>query len=82
MQYNPYIKRVAVERWAFAVLVVGHIDMEKYSCVTTDIATDEVILTEERIAKLDAIGMRWENSNPKRSSRQATQAETVTAKAG
>ena len=64
------------------MLVVGHIDMEKYSCVTTDIATDEVILTEERIAKLDAIGMRWEKSNPKRSSRQTAQAETVTAKAG
>lgn len=34
------------------MLVVGHIDMEKYSCVTTDIATDEVILTEERIAHI------------------------------
>lgn len=40
------------------------------------------VLTEERIAKLDAIGMRWEKSNPKRSSRQTAQAETVTAKAG
>ena len=40
------------------------------------------VLTEERIAKLDKIGMRWEKSNPKRSSRQAVQAETVTAKAG
>ena len=40
------------------------------------------VLTEERIAKLDTIGMRWEKSNPKRSSRQAVQAETVTAKAG
>ena len=40
------------------------------------------VLTEERITKLDAIGMRWEKSNPKRSSRQAVQAETVTAKAG
>ena len=40
------------------------------------------VLTEERIARLDAIGMRWEKSNPKRSSRQTVQAETVTAKAG
>ena len=40
------------------------------------------VLTEERIARLDEIGMRWEKSNPKRSSRQAVQAETVTAKAG
>ena len=40
------------------------------------------VLTEEHIAKLDEIGMRWEKSNPKRSSRQAVQAETVTAKAG
>ena len=29
------------------------------------------VLTEERIAKLDAIGMRWEKSNPKHPSRQA-----------
>ena len=34
------------------------------------------------VAKLDTIGMRWEKSNLKRSSRQAVQAETVTAKAG
>ena len=40
------------------------------------------VLTEERIARLDAIGMRWEKSNPKHSSGQAAQAETVTAKAG
>lgn len=40
------------------------------------------VLTEERITKLDVIGMRWEKSNPKRSSRQTAQAETVTAKAG
>ena len=40
------------------------------------------VLTEERIAKLYEIGMRWEKSNPKRSSRQTAQAETVTAKAG
>ena len=40
------------------------------------------VLTAERIAKLDAIGMRWEKSNPKHSSGQAAQAETVTAKAG
>ena len=39
-------------------------------------------LTEERIAKLDEIGMRWEKSNSKRPSEQAAQAETVTAKAG
>ena len=40
------------------------------------------VLTEERIARLDAIGMRWEKNNPKRPSEQAAQAETVTAKAG
>ena len=40
------------------------------------------VLTEERVAKLDAIGMRWEKSNPKHPSEQAVQAETVTAKAG
>ena len=40
------------------------------------------VLTEERIAKLDEIGMRWEKSNPKHPSKQAAQAERVTAKAG
>ena len=40
------------------------------------------VLTEERIARLDEIGMRWEKSNPKRSSRQTAQAETITAKVG
>ena len=33
-------------------------------------------------AKLDEIGMRWERSNPKHPSKQAAQAERVTAKAG
>lgn len=28
---------------------VGHIDIEKYRCITDDITTDEVIITEERI---------------------------------
>ena len=40
------------------------------------------VLTEERIAKLDAIEMRWEKSNSKHPSRQAAQAEAVTEKAG
>ena len=40
------------------------------------------VLTEERIAKLDEIGMRWEKSNLKHPSEQAVQAETVMAKAG
>ena len=40
------------------------------------------VLTEERIAKLDEIGMRWGKSNPKHPSKQAAQAERVTAKAG
>ena len=40
------------------------------------------VLTEERIAKLNEIGMRWEKSNPKHPSKQAAQAERVTAKAG
>ena len=40
------------------------------------------VLTEERIEKLDAIGMRWKKSNLKHPSEQAVQAETVTAKAG
>ena len=40
------------------------------------------VLTEERIARLDAIGMRWEKSNPKHPSKQTAQAERVTAKAG
>lgn len=35
-----------------AVLCVGHIDREVYRCVTDDIVTDEVIITEERIAHI------------------------------
>lgn len=31
------------------VHTVGHIDVEKYRCITDDIATDEVIITDERI---------------------------------
>ena len=40
------------------------------------------VLTEERIAKLDAIGMRWEKSNLKHLSQQAVRVEIVAAKAG
>ena len=39
-------------------------------------------LTEERIDKLDEIGMRWEKNNPKHLSEQAVQTEIVAAKAG
>ena len=31
------------------VQTVGHIDVEKYRCITDDISTDEVIITDERI---------------------------------
>ena len=40
------------------------------------------VLTEERIGKLDAIGMRWEKSNLKHLSQQAVRVEIVAAKAG
>ena len=40
------------------------------------------VLTEERIAKLDEIGMRWEKNNLKHLSQQAVRVETVAAKAG
>ena len=40
------------------------------------------VLTEERIDKLDEIGMRWEKNNPKHLSEQAVQTEIVAAKAG
>ena len=40
------------------------------------------VLTEERIAKLDAIGMRWDKSNPEHSPKQAAQAGNVAAKLG
>lgn len=32
---------------------VGHIDREKYHCITEDIATDEVIITEERVQHIE-----------------------------
>ena len=34
------------------VHTVGRIDIEKYKCVTEDIQTDEVIITDERIAHI------------------------------
>ena len=40
------------------------------------------VLTEGHNAKLDAIGMRWEKSNPKYLSEQPMRVETVAAKAG
>ena len=40
------------------------------------------VLTEERIDKLDEIGMRWEKNDPKHLSEQAVQTEIVAAKAG
>lgn len=40
------------------------------------------VLTEERIEKLDEIGMRREKNNPKHLSEQAVQTEIVAAKAG
>ena len=32
--------------------IVGRIDIEKYRCITPDIATDEVVITDERIAHI------------------------------
>lgn len=32
--------------------IVGKIDIEKYKCITEDIITDEVIITEERITHI------------------------------
>ena len=40
------------------------------------------VLTEERISKLDEIGMRWEKADSKHPSKQTVQTETITAKAG
>lgn len=37
------------ERWGSGVQTVGHIDIEKYRCITDNITTDEVIITAERI---------------------------------
>lgn len=34
--------------------IIGRIDIEKYKCITPDIATDEVIITDERIAHIKA----------------------------
>lgn len=34
--------------------IIGKIDIEKYKCITPDITTDEVIITEERIAHIQA----------------------------
>lgn len=33
---------------------LGHIDTQKYRCITDDITTDEVVITEERVRHIDA----------------------------
>lgn len=35
-----------------SVRTVGHIDVHKYRCITNDITTDEVVITDERIAHI------------------------------
>lgn len=35
------------------MLVVGHIDLDIYKCVSKDIITKEVIITEERIEHIN-----------------------------
>lgn len=32
----------------------GYIDIEKYRCITDDITTDEVVITEERVRHIEA----------------------------
>ncbi len=47
------IMQSITEREGVAILrTVGRIDIEKYRCVVSDIKTDEVIITDERIAHI------------------------------
>lgn len=54
-KFNPYhdekgrFAAAPGKAGGFGVQTVGHIDIEKYRCVTDDITTDEVIITDERI---------------------------------
>lgn len=43
------IRTVKQKDGGSSVQTVGHIDIEKYRCITDDITTDEVIITPERI---------------------------------
>ena len=46
---NDIMKKRTIETAGNDVHFVGKIDIEKYRCVTEDIQTDEVIITDERI---------------------------------
>lgn len=54
-KFNPYhdekgrFAAAPGKAGGLGVQTVGHIDIEKYRCVTEDITTDEVIITDERI---------------------------------
>lgn len=43
------IKKISKESEIGKVYIIGKIDINIYKCITEDIVTDEVIMTDERI---------------------------------
>lgn len=48
----PYNRENCGENGVAAVYIVGKIDLSIYKCVSDNITTDEVVITEERIAHI------------------------------
>ena len=67
---------------SLALVALSPVMLATAIAIVVDDPSAGPIFSQERIARLDAIGMRWEKNNPERPSEQAAQAETVTAKAG
>jgi len=51
-QESATIKENTASSEETAVTTIGKIDIERYKCVTSNITTDEVIITDERIAHI------------------------------
>ena len=67
---------------SLALVVLSPVMLATAIAIVVDDPSAGPVFSQERIAKLDGIRMRWEKSNPKHPSRQSVQAETITAKAG
>ena len=64
---------------SLALVVLSPVMLATAIAIVVDDPSAGPVFSQERIAKLDAIGMRWEKSNPKHLSEQAVRVEKVTA---
>ena len=47
------MKLLSITKEVCGMQAVGHINIKLYRCITEDITTDEVIITEERIQHIE-----------------------------